>query len=189
MPETEIRSVMTRRFIGSIICCLLMMVGAADVNASDKTGRGGHFAWGAEIGPSIDVCGDDMSTIDLGGFLGWRNDFIDFAGIGAGINMVMSHSGRFFPVYAGFRSSFSKKKRLVFVDARIGCVFASDSERPSQRELYVSPGIGFNLASGATYQSYLLLNYSYCGLSFPSIKQGNEVTGVNRIGMTLGITF
>ncbi|MDE6484217.1 MAG: hypothetical protein K2L14_02345 [Duncaniella sp.] len=178
---------MTRKIL--LLIGALISLTATEASAFDKTGKSGHFAWGAEIGPSIDLCGDDMSTIDLGGFLGWRNDIIDFAGIGAGINMVMSHSGRFFPVYAGFRSSFTKKKKLVFLDARIGCVFASDDDRPSQRVLYVVPGIGFNLASGATYQSYLLLNYSYCGLSFPSIKQGNEVTGVNRIGMTIGITF
>lgn len=187
MPETEIQSVMMRRILLLVLAVLALTAPAA--MAFDKTGRAGHFAWGAEIGPSIDVCGDDMSTIDIGGFLGWRNDIIDFAGIGAGINMVMSHSGRFFPVYAGFRSSFSKKKRLVFADLRIGCVFASEVDRPSQREFYCAPGIGFNLASGAKYQSYLLLNYSYCGLSFASMKQGNEVTGVNRIGMTIGITF
>lgn len=180
---------MIRRISLTIYLIMLLLLSVQELKAFDNTGRAGHFAWGAEIGPSIDVCGDDMSTIDLGAFVGWRNDFIDFAGIGAGINMVMSHSGRFFPVYAGFRSSFSRKKKLVFFDARVGCVFAHDDNRPSQRVLYVAPGIGFNLASGASYQSYILVNYSYCGLDFPSVKQGNEVTGVNRIGMTIGITF
>ncbi len=178
-----------KRWMKFLLPAVLGLLSVPESGALEKTGRKGHFAWGAEIGPSIDVCGDDMSTIDIGGFIGWRNDFIDFAGVGAGINMLMSHSGRFFPVYAGFRSSFSRSQKLVFFDARIGCTFATDAGSPSQQVFYVAPGIGFNLASGKTYTSYLLVNYSYCSLKFPSFRQGNEVKGVNRIGMTIGITF
>ncbi len=67
-----------------------------------------HFTWGVAAGSGIDVTSHDMSTINIDAFFGYKGGAIDVAGIGAGIDVNISNSGRFFPVYAIFRTSFRR---------------------------------------------------------------------------------
>lgn len=157
--------------------------------SAGRNDRKGAFAWGAEIGPAIDLCGDDMSSINFGASFGYRNSFIDFAGVGAEINMMMSNSTRMFPVFAAFKSSFSNEHKLIFADFRVGCAFANAFGEKSQTVFYTSPGIGFNLAGNDKFQSYLTLRYIYSSMNFPALKASNEVTGTNQIAISIGITF
>lgn len=176
-----------RVFAAVVIAIILSSV---TVTASDgKSCVCGRFVWGAELGPAIDLCGDDMSTIDIGAHFGFSNAFIDFAGVGAGINMMMSNASRMFPLYAVFRSSFSKKKKMIFADVRAGCAIANAYGTNSQTVVYASPGVGFNLAGGKTFQSYITVHYVYCGMRFPALMEGNEVMGVNQIALRIGVTF
>lgn len=180
---------MKRQLLTLLIALLTAAVSqAADNTADESTGKG-RFVWGAEIGPAIDLCGDDMSTIDIGAHFGYHNDFIDIVGVGAEIDMMMSNSSRMFPIYAIFRSSFSKKKRLVFADVRVGCAVANAFGQHSQTVLYASPGIGFNLAGGKKFQSYMTLSYVYSGMTFPAMRSDHEVTGVNQMVLKIGVTF
>lgn len=149
-----------------------------------------HFAWGAEIGGSIDMTSNDMSTANLDAYFGYRNSWIDVLGIGAEVNMMLSNSVRSFPVYAMLRTGFSKRPTLLFMDLRAGVAFNNISSSSQQTGAYVSPGIGINLAGGATFQSYVTLSYVYN--SFEPFNTGEKQYDFHSLSMAcirLGIRF
>lgn len=149
-----------------------------------------HFAWGAEIGGAIDMTSHDLSSINLDAFFGYRNSWIDVVGVGAEVDMMVSNSVRSFPVYAIFRTSFTSRPSLVFMDLRGGVAFTNLSESDNQTSAYVSPGIGFNLAGGKSFQSYITLSYVYNAIRPFSIGDRNiNVDGLSAACLRLGIRF
>lgn len=162
---------------------------AADKAGKDVTGWN-HFAWGAEIGGGIDLTSSDMSTVNLDAYFGYRNSWIEVLGVGAGVNMMVSNSARAFPVYGIFRTGFSKKPTLLFMDLRGGVVFNNLTNSAKQTCAYVSPGIGVNLAGGKTFQSYVTLSYVYNGLkSFQLSDRPVDMDGLSMACVRLGIRF
>lgn len=149
-----------------------------------------HFTWGAEIGGGIDMTSNDMSTVNLDAYFGYRNSWIQMLGVGAEVNMMVSNSVRAFPVYAMFRTSFCKKPKLLFMDLRGGVVFNNVTYGSQQTRLYLSPGIGINLATGRTFKSYLQLSYVYNGMQ-PYTKNGElkDIDGLSMACIRLGINF
>lgn len=162
---------------------------AADKAVRDVTGWN-HFAWGAEISGGIDMTSSDMSTVNLDAYLGYRNSWIEVLGVGAGVNMMVNNSARAFPVYGIFRTGFSKKPTLLFMDLRGGIVFNNMTNSTQQTSAYVSPGIGVNLAGGETFQSYVTLSYVYNGLkSFPLSDRQVRMDGLSMACVRFGIRF
>ena len=108
---------------------------AGEAQAETGSPRG-QFAWGAEAGTGIDMGGDDMTTFNLHASFGYRNDWIRFAGIGAGIDVMLSNSTRSFPIYAMARTSFSNKPKLLFGDLRVGIAYNQTDGVPDRANLY-----------------------------------------------------
>ncbi|MDE6051077.1 MAG: hypothetical protein K2G08_05280 [Paramuribaculum sp.] len=149
-----------------------------------------HFAWVAEIGGGIDLTSHDMSSINLDAYLGYRNSWIDVLGIGAEVDMMVNNSVRSFPVYALFRTGFSRRPTLLFMDLRAGVVFNNVNNSSQQTGAYVSPGIGVNLAGGKTFQSYVTLSYVYNGMK--PFDLGDRYVNIDPLSMAcvrLGIRF
>lgn len=145
------------------------------------------FAWGADIGTAVEMSGHDMSTINLDAYFGFKNTIINLCGAGAGIDMMVSNSCRTFPIYAILRTSFRSKPSLCFMDMRAGIAFNNLSGGTTQRSAYLNPSIGINLATGATYRSYIILGYVYNGL-----KSFNDISingGLSYVNVRIGITF
>lgn len=147
------------------------------------------FIWGAEIGPGIDMGGDDMSTLNLGAMMGLRCPYLSVAGLGAGINMMISNSCRYFPVYAIARTSFTRDPKLFFVEMRAGVAFNQAVGIPDRTNLYLQPGAGIHLATGKTFASYLTLSYVYNSMTFYGDRNNSLVHGLNQATITLGVTF
>lgn len=93
----------------SIITFLSLL--SANAQTNDNTPQHG-FTWGVEVGSGIDMGGDNMSTLNLAALIGYRTSWINFAGVGLGIDMMMSNSCRSFPIYGMIRSSFAEKPKL-----------------------------------------------------------------------------
>lgn len=161
------------------------------MSAALPSAAAGHFAWGADIGTSIDVSGNDMSTLNLDAFFGYRAAAIDIVGVGAGINMMVSNSCRAFPLYAIVRTSFRTAPSLCFMDLRAGCAIDNLSDATTQTAFYASPAIGFNLAMGKTFQSYITVGYTYNGMkSFGSEYGTTEIRyGIHMVTARFGVTF
>lgn len=150
-----------------------------------------HFTWGAEIGSGIDLNGNNMSSVLIDAGFGYKNDIINFAGIGAGINVMFSNSSRLFPLYAMLRTGFRPKPTLLFMDLRVGCSFNNLGNSESQIGFYGSGGLGFNLALSSKFKSHIIVGYNYSGLQSYTDKKGvrHDVSDINAAFVRLGITF
>ncbi|MCM1521221.1 MAG: hypothetical protein NC039_01050 [Muribaculaceae bacterium] len=169
---------------------LLSVISMGCHAANDNTvTRSSGFAWGVEVGPGIDMGGDDMSTLNIHAALGYRNSWLKIAGVGAGIDMMMSNSCRSYPIYAIARTSFSSKPKLIFADMRIGVSYNQATGIPDRTNFYIQPGVGIELARGHSFSSYLLLSYSYNAMTFYGDKQDTLIKGLNRSTITIGVTF
>lgn len=144
----------------------------------------GHFTWGAEIGSSVDLTGNDMTSLDLHAQFGYKGNYVRMAGIGAGINSAMDNSSRSYPVYAIFRSSFTRDPKFCFMDLRLGVVFNNILDFPSQRDLYGSLGIGFTLAKGKKFSSHIILAYTF--MPVKDFKTISELPDDGRPGEDFG---
>ena len=173
---------------------LMIFSGIISIHSAENAPREvtgwNHFAWGAEIGGGIDLTSHDMSSINLDAYLGYRNSWIDVLGIGAEVDMMVNNSVRSFPVYALFRTGFSRRPTLLFMDLSAGVVFNNVNNSSQQTGAYVSPGIGVNLAGGKTFQSYVTLSYVYNGMK--PFDLGDRYVNIDPLSMAcvrLGIRF
>ncbi len=120
------------------------------------------FSWGVQIGGSIDMSGQNMSTIDFSGVAGLRHKWIKMLGVGAGAQMMVSNSCRTYPVFLAFRTDFSSsRRRLVFLDTRMGVANNTFPGDVHKSGLYGYCGAGINLATGRKFASFLSLGYTY----------------------------
>lgn len=163
---------------------------ALDASADEPSASISHFAWGADVSSSIDVGGNDMSSINVDAYFGYRDRLIDMVGVGAGIHIMLNNSSRAFPVYALFRSNFREKPSLCFLDVRGGIAFDEAGNRTKVRP-YANPGVGFNLAQGKTFRSYIIVGYLYNGFKADSgeVDGITAVDGLNEVNLRIGVTF
>ena len=173
-----------------IITLLLLLTFAVSAYAAknaEPMPRG--FSWGASVGGCIDMTGHDMSSINIDAKFGYRNSWINLLGVGASIDMMVNNSVRSFPVYAVFRTGFSKRPTLCFGDFRLGGVFNDLNNNNRQARLYASPGVGVNLATGRTFRSYLMLSYVYNGMD-GFYKEGEKpIHSLHMACVRFGVAF
>ena len=135
------------------------------------------------------MTGHDMSSINLDANFGYRNSWIDLLGVGASIDMMVNNSVRSFPLYAVFRTGFKSERTLCFSDLRVGCAFNNLDNTNHQTRLYLSPGVGVNLATGRTFRSYLMLSYVYNGMN-GAYKAGEKaIHGLHMACVRFGVAF
>lgn len=171
----------------TFLLVLVTAVSAYAVKNPEPMPRG--FGWGAAVGGCIDMTGHDMSSINLDVNFGYRNSWINLLGVGASIDMMVNNSVRAFPVYAILRTGFSKHPTLCFGDVRVGCVFDSLNNNNHQTRMYVSPGVGVNLATGRTFRSYLMLSYVYNGMD-GFYKEGEKpIHSLHMACVRFGVAF
>lgn len=120
-----------------------------------------HFTWGAELGCSIDMTGQDQSTIDLDVNLGYKNIVIRNIGVGAGIHRSVNGANTFIPVYFLFRSSFREKPSLCFLHFKAGYSFNTIEKSPYLGDVTASLGVGINLAMSKKFKSHIILSYAF----------------------------
>lgn len=121
----------------------------------------GHFTWGADIGSSVDLTANDMTSVDIHGCFGYKGHWMRFAGLGAGINSMLSNASRCYPVYALLRTSFSSRPQLCFLDLRLGISINNILNYSSQTDFYGSIGLGVTLAKGKKFASHIIISYNF----------------------------
>ncbi len=151
----------------------------------------GKFAWGAEIGTSIDLTGHDMTTINLDANFGYSNGLLKMAGVGAGINMMASNSCRAFPIYAILQTNFRHRPTLCFLDLRLGLAIDNVDNDSRQTVPFINPSVGFNLAGNNNFQSYMRLGYLYNGMKSFGPENNRTVIkgGLSMVNVSIGINF
>lgn len=121
----------------------------------------GHFTWGADLGSSVDLTANDMTSVDLHGYFGYKGHWVRFAGVGAGINSMLGNASRCYPLYAMFRTSFSSQPQLCFLDLRLGASINNILNFSSQTNFYGSLGLGVTLAKGKKFSSHIIVSYNF----------------------------
>ena len=120
-----------------------------------------RFVWGADAGASIDLTGSDMSTIDFNAVFGMSRGWINFLGIGAEADIMVSNSCRSYPLYVNFRTNFRNTPSLLFWDLKLGASLNYLEHNHQQTGIYGATGLGINLARGAKFSSHLIIGYTF----------------------------
>lgn len=166
----------------------IMAAGKSDeAKASSKIN---HFTWGADIGSTIDISGNDMSTIDIDAFFGYKNKFIRTVGLGAGIKSAIGNSYTSIPVYAILRTNFSNTPSLCFLDLRAGYAFNTLTDDVTQDSFFGAVGVGFNLYSTQEFKSHIILAYTFMNMdSFYAGGIYNDINNFSGMSVRIGINF
>lgn len=149
-----------------------------------------HFTWGTDIGSSIDLRGNDMSTFDAEVVLGYKNRFIQLAGVSIGVHRAFGNGNNMIPIYAVFRSSFRSDPSLFFLNVKAGYSFNSIGETGTRQGFNCSLGAGINLAMSTRFRSHIILSYGYLRLDEEQrLWAGTKVGHVDYAQLSFGVTF
>lgn len=139
---------------------------AANIEASASTSSFmKHFTWGVDAGSSIDISGNDLSSIDMEAFFGYKNNVIKALGVGVGLHSALGNSHTLIPAYLLLRANFASRPTLCFVETRIGYSFNSLNTETEQNGIYCSAGLGFNLYISEKVKSHIVIAYTFSGLN------------------------
>lgn len=137
----------------------------------------GHFTWGLDAGSAIDLTANDMTSINITGYFGYKGSWMRFIGVGAGINTMISNSSRVYPLYAMLRTSFSRRPQLCFMDLRAGLSIDHILDYPSTTNFYGSIGLGITLAHGRKFSSHIIISYDFLPVkSFTLYREVEETS-------------
>ena len=149
-----------------------------------------HFAWGVDAGSSIDLSGNDLSSIDISAYFGYKNSILRTLGVGVDLRNSLGNSHTMMPVYVMLRTNFSSSVTLCFADIRSGYSFNTLNTAAKSNGLFLSAGIGFNLYTSATVHSHIILSYSYNelkpdnSLGFPRFTHS-----LSAMSVKIGVNF
>lgn len=148
------------------------------------------FAWGGDVGASIDLSGNDMSSIDFNLSAGVRRGWINFLGVGAGADFAVSNSTRAYPFFVEFRTNFTNHPTICFWQLRLGGAYNMLEHNHEQVGFYGTTGIGINLARGKNFCSHLLLCYTYRQRNrVVGTEMTHEFTDLHFASVKIGVTF
>ena len=149
-----------------------------------------HFAWGIDVGSSIDLSGNDLSSIDISAYFGYKNAILRTLGIGVDLRNSLGNSHTMIPVYAMLRTNFSSSVTLCFADIRSGYSFNTLNTTDKANGLFLSAGLGFNLYTSASVKSHIILSYSFnelkpdYSLGFPRFTHS-----LSAMSVKIGVNF
>lgn len=152
--------------------------------------RGLRFAWGGDVGSNIDMSEHNMSSLNISANFGLSWRWVRFFGVGAEAASMVSSSYRSYPLYAIFRTDFSERQRLLFMDVRGGLSLNYFEDNTQYTGPYASAGLGITLAKGRTFSSHLILAYTYIGQETCTLgTQLRNCPGVSLATIRLGVAF
>lgn len=172
-----------KRFLFALVALMALFCADAEKPVT-------KFAWGADAGASIDLSGNDMSTIDFNAVFGMSRGWIDFLGLGVEADIMTSNSCRSYPIYVNFRTNFLNKPSLLFWDVKIGASLNYLEHNHQQTGIYGATGLGINLARSSKFSTHLIIGYTY---RERKTVVGDEMThhfkSLNYASVKIGVLF
>lgn len=120
-----------------------------------------HFTWGADLGSTMDLTNQSLTSFDLSACFGYRHKAMRFIGLGAGINVMVTNASRAYPVFAQVRTTFTPQNKLIFMDVKAGIAFLNLYDTVSRKPFYGCLGVGVTLASGLNFSSHIIFSYNF----------------------------
>ena len=148
-----------------------------------------QFVWGADAGASIDMTGDDMSTVDVSASFGLRHGWINFLGVGAEANFMVSNSCRSYPIFLQFRTSFAYRPKILFWELKGGMSLNYLEHNHRQSGAYASTGLGAYLARGEKFRSYIVLAYTFRERRRIERELVHPFHDLHYAGVRIGVSF
>lgn len=149
-----------------------------------------HFTWGAELGSSIDLGGNDMSSFDALLMMGYKNQAIQLLGVGVGIRRSFGSQNTFIPLIGVIRTSFRKKPSLLFMHFDAGYSFNSIANSHIRGDICGSLGLGFNLSMNRKFMSHIIIAYGFQHFDVKHRQQaGINSENVPLAQLSFGISF
>lgn len=116
---------------------------------------------GLELGTSLDLSGNDMSTFNVDIIGGYRNKLFQLIGVGAGFHKSLGSRDRFIPLYVVVRTGFIPRPTLLFMHLSLGYSFNTISDSAMFGDTTAAIGCGINLVRKPRYQSNIILSFGY----------------------------
>lgn len=149
-----------------------------------------HFTWGVDLGSSIDLTANNLSTFDAEASLGYKNNFFRIIGGGAGIRKAFGSSNMFIPVYGVMRTSFGNARTPLFLNLQAGYSFNTIMDSASKGGFSFAVGIGFNLAMSRLFRSHIIFSYGFMHINrrqLENIELSNSNISMAKIA--IGVNF
>lgn len=150
----------------------------------------GRFRWGADVGGTIDLTGQDASSYDISMSFGFTRKWINFLGFGAKAAFAVSNSNRAFPLFVNFRTNFKDRPSIVFWDVKGGVALNYPGDNRSHAGAYASTGVGFYLARSSTFSSHILLAYTFRQQDSSWTPEGSQtLKDLHMATLKIGVMF
>ena len=167
-------------------------VGAIFPNATLPGLSGKHFSWGLEVGSSVDITGNDLSTFDAHLYGGYSNKLFQLLGIGVGLQRSIGSYNKnlFIPFYGVIRTSVRTRPSRFFFNLKAGYSFNTVHDGASKGGFLVSGAGGFVLARSRILTSYIMLGYGYYHINDATVYQQNlDLNHVDFAQISFGVLF
>lgn len=167
-------------------------IGAIFPNARRGNLSGKHFSWGLEVGSSVDLTGNDLSTFDVHLLGGYSNKLFQVLGIGLGIHRSIGRYNKnlFIPFYGVVRTSFRTKPSRFFFTLKSGYSFNTVHNGASKGGFLISGAGGFVLTRSRILTSYISLGYGYYHINDATVYQQNlDLNHIDFAQIFFGVLF
>lgn len=177
---------MKKALLTLVAAILAIAYACAQVSMPSKP----RFAWGASLASSIDLSSSDMSSIGINAYFGMQAPMVQMLGVGVSVDVPVNNSLHSMPIFLVARSNFCNHSTLCFADVRAGLSVNDIPFSKKQTGLYLSGGVGFNLASSSKFTSHLILAYSCVGRKdFEHNGEMQTLSDLHMVTVRLGIAF
>jgi hypothetical protein len=149
-----------------------------------------HFAWGVDLGSSIDMTNQELSSVDISACVGYKGSIFRFIGVGGQIKMMINNGSRAYPLYGMIRTGFTKHATPAFLELRAGVSIANLRNDVYQRPFFGGVAVGYTLASGRTFSSHVTVGYDLMMLK--DILVGEQTVNFSYLhsaSIKIGICF
>lgn len=149
-----------------------------------------HLTWGGEVGSSIDLGGNDMSSFDASLVAGYKNSAIQLLGVGVGFRRSFASHNTFIPLYGVIRTSFRSKPSLLFMHFQAGYSFNSIAKSHVRGDICGSLGLGVNLSMSKKFMTHIILAYGFNHFDVKHREEaGLRTENVPLAQLSFGITL
>ncbi len=154
----------------------------------EKTEKG--FTWGAYLGSSVDLTGNDLTTFDANLQFGYSLPYLQMIGVGVGVRRSLGSRNTFVPLDVVVRTNFRRRPSLLFMNFQSGYSFNTISEDRYKGGFQMSLGLGVNLTQSPKLKSYIMLSYGFFHINARQVDNLRmDMNYVNLAQLGIGIQF
>ena len=151
----------------------------------------GRFSWGADVGTSIDLTGQALSTANISISFGFSRKWINFLGFCAEAAFTVGNSARTYPLYANLRTNFRNRPSILFGDFKAGVALNYPGDNRYHGGAYAGAGLGCYLIRTETFSSHITLSYTFrqqkAGWTPADISQ--RLSNLHMASLKIGVMF